>query len=413
MPQVTFTTGFRFIVVSETLEQLELLVRGSVDLIERQEFSKRLASHQPLRIKVGFDPTAPDLHLGHAVLFTKMRQFQDLGHQVIFLVGDFTATIGDPSGRVATRPQIESPAIKTNANTYTEQVFKILDRERTELRYNSEWMDQMSAAGLVKLAQNYTVARMLERRDFNSRYQQQQPIAIHEFLYPLVQGYDSVMLKCDVELGGTDQLFNLTVGRVLQKHYGQTPQCVLTTPLLLGLRGEEKMSKTANNYVGLAEDANTIYAKIMSISDERMWHYYDLLSLLDTAQLSKLRREIASGANPRDAKDTLAFELTQRLHDTAQAEAARRQFAATFQRHEFPADPEQITLPAPPQATASLSTVLKQAGLVTSLSSCRRLIAQNGIRVDGHRINTDIPCYSGKQYLVQVGKRRFAKIKLS
>ncbi len=394
-------------------EQLETITRGSVDLIERKELIQLLEQGKPLRVKVGFDPTAPDLHLGHAVLFTKMRQLQNLGHQVIFLIGDFTATIGDPSGKTTTRPQIDSPEIQANAATYTAQVFKILDRERTELRRNSEWMNSMSAAELIKLAQHYTVARMLERRDFNSRYLQQQPISIHEFLYPLVQGYDSVMLKCDIELGGTDQLFNLTVGRVMQKQFGQNPQCVLTTPLLLGLRGEDKMSKSAGNYIGLAEPAETIYAKIMSVSDERMWHYYELLSLIDNTQLDKLRKDVANGANPRDAKDALAFELAGRLHDEKKAHAAREKFVATFRRREFPADPEKIIITAQPNEKINLSMILKRANLVASYSEYRRMMAQNGIRVNGSKIAEDIVCRHGEEYLIQIGKRRFAKIILS
>lgn len=391
-------------------EQMAILTRGAIDVIEHKELSDKIARGKPLRIKAGFDPTAPDLHLGHAVLFTKMRQFQDLGHTVIFLVGDFTALIGDPSGRNATRPQVDAAAIKSNAGTYTDQVFKILDREQTELRYNSEWMSKLSAADLVGLAQQYTVARMLERRDFATRLRENQPIAIHEFLYPIVQGYDSVQLECDVELGGTDQLFNLTVGRVLQERAGQAAQSVLTVPLLLGLRGEEKMSKSADNYIGLEEPAAEIYAKTMSISDERMWHYYDLVSLISPVELQQRKDAIADGGNPRDAKDQLAFELAERFHSTAAAEKARELFVARFQRHEVPEDVAKQTYTLPEgTAEVALTSLLRELGLAGSLTKARRLLAQGGIRVDGSKVTEDISCPKGASYLLQVGKRIFCQ----
>lgn len=395
-------------------EQMAILRRGAVDIIEEQELLSKLERGQPLRVKAGFDPTAPDLHLGHAVLFTKMRQFQVLGHTVIFLVGDFTAQIGDPSGRNATRPQVDNAAISANATTYTEQVFKILDREATELRYNSEWMGKLSAADMIGLAQQYTVARMLERRDFAQRVAQNLPISVHEFLYPIVQGHDSVMLKCDVELGGTDQLFNLTVGRTLQERAGQAPQSLLTVPLLLGLKGEDKMSKTANNYVGLAEPANAIYSKLMSISDERMWHYYELLSLIAPAELTKRREQVAAGGNPRDCKDLLAFELTERLHSTAAAKAAREAFIAQFQRHEVPADIPKKTYNLASDVTAiNITKLLCEVELTPSLSQARRLLAQGGIRVDGTKLAADIVCTSGHKYLIQVGKRSYCEVTIA
>ena len=390
-------------------QQLELLLRGAVDVIEHKELTKRLNAKKPLYVKVGFDPTAPDLHFGHAVLLTKMRQFQELGHTVCFLIGDFTALIGDPSERNTTRPQLSSEEIKANAKTYMKQVYKILDKAKTELRFNSEWNGKASAADLIRLAQQYTVARMLERRDFAQRLKANQSIAIHEFLYPIVQGYDSVMLKADVELGGTDQLFNLTVGRTLQERAGQKPQCVLTVPLLLGLKGEEKMSKTAGNYIGLDEPANEIYGKVMSISDDRMWHYYDLLSLISTKELKQRKQDIKKGANPRKIKELLAFELTERMHSTKAANQARKQFEAQFVSKQQPDD-----IPVHKQAFSSdtiLSTILKECNLAASKSKARQLIGQNGVSIDGKKIATDEALKPGS-YVLKVGKRKFCAIKV-
>ena len=395
-------------------EQMALLSRGAVDLIDRVELEQRLGNDRPLRVKVGFDPTSPDLHLGHTVLFTKMRQFQDLGHQVIFLIGDFTAMIGDPSGQNATRPMVDPQTIRLNAEMFSEQAFKVLDRDKTEVRNNCEWMDKMSAADLIRLAQEHTVARMLERRDFSKRFREKQPIAVHEFIYPLVQGHDSVMLECDVELGGTDQLFNLTVGRTLQARAGQPPQCVMTLPLLTGLRGELKMSKSAGNYIGVDESANEIYAKLMSISDERMWHYYELLSLKDEGELEEIKKAASKGgASLMEAKDSLAFEIAERFHDDKAAEGARRKFRATFRDHAVPEEElPEISVSVPEQGMP-LSSVLKEAGLVVSLSQCRRLYGQGGVRIEGVRVERERVCLPGETLLVQVGKRKNARISIT
>lgn len=392
-------------------EQVELLTRGAVDVIERKELTDKLAQGKPLRIKAGFDPTSRDLHLGHAVLFTKMRQFQDLGHTVIFLIGDFTALIGDPSGQTTTRRQVSSGEIGANAATYADQVFKILDRDKTEIRYNSEWMGGMSAAGLVGLAQQHTVARMLERRDFATRLRENRPIAIHEFLYPIVQGHDSVMLECDVELGGTDQLFNLTVGRTMQERAGQPAQSILTVPLLLGLKGAGKMAKSAGNCIGLDEPAADIYGKAMSISDERMWHYYDLLSLVSQAGLEQRKQAVAAGDNPRDAKEALAFELTERFHSTQAAHTARERFAALFQRHEIPESMpvHDYRLDAGSDGVL-LATLLRDVGMVASSSKAHQLIRQGGVKLDGITVAEGHSCTRGASHLVQVGKRRFCRI---
>ena len=402
---------FENIIMQEASEQLKILTRGSVDLIEEKELIKKLATNKPLTVKVGFDPTSPDLHLGHTVLFTKMRQFQNLGHNVVFLIGDFTALIGDPSGQNTTRPQVSAEIIQANAKTYTEQAFKILDKDKTQVRYNSEWMGKMNAADLIRLAQSYTVARMLERRDFNKRLSENQPIAIHEFLYPLVQAYDSVFLKCDVELGGTDQLFNLNVGRVLQERNNQAPQCLLTVPLLVGIRGELKMSKSANNHIGITEDANEIYAKIMSLSDERMWHYYELLSLINQADYEALKQDTQSGQAIMDAKKALAYELTARYHNEELAQKSADNFTQTFSKKELPDEIEEFEIPMTAD-TIPLSVVLKNINMVKSVSYCRRLYSQGGIKVDNTPIKEELVCKRGDNLLVQVGKRRFARLKL-
>ena len=388
---------------------IALLTRGAVDIIERAEFEKRLAAGRPLRVKVGFDPTSADLHLGHTVLFTKMRQFQDCGHTVIFLIGDFTALIGDPSGQNVTRPVLSSAEIEANTRTFSEQAFKILDQDKTELRANSEWMGSMSAAGMVELAQSYTVARMLERRDFNERLQGNQPISIHEFLYPLVQGYDSVKLECDVELGGTDQLFNLGMGRLLQERHGQPAQSILTLPLLLGVKGEQKMSKSIGNHIGITEPAEQIFAKLMSLTDERMWHYYELLSLIAPDELARRKREATAGKALREAKEALAFELTARFHDEDAAARARTLFAQTFREHKIPDDIPRKTVSAP-GGEIPLSVALRDSGLVASSSACRRLYAQGGIKVDQRVVSEEKMCKRGEIYLIQIGKRRFAEL---
>ena len=391
-------------------EQLAILRRGVAEIIGEDDLAARLAEGRKLRIKAGFDPTAPDLHLGHAVLLTKMRQFQQLGHQVIFLIGDFTALIGDPSGRNEARPLANAGQILENSVSYADQVYKILDRKTTEVRRNSEWMNKMSAADMVRLAESYTVARLLERDDFAKRYDRGQPISVHELLYPLVQGYDSCMLECDVELGGTDQKFNLLVGRDLQRQRGQPPQAVLTTPLLEGLDGTRKMSKSYGNYIGLSEPAPEIYGKVMSISDPLMWRYFELLSLRPDEELAEIRKRIEDGGNPRDAKKELAHELARRMHDRKAADAAAEQFEARFQRHELPSQlPERIICSqgsAMPAAAA-----LREAGLVKSSSEARRIIEQGGLKIDGQRINDpEHRLEVGSASVAQVGKRRFCRL---
>ena len=398
---------------TEIEEQISLLARGVVDLIDKKELEDRLAAGRPLRVKVGFDPTSPDLHLGHTVIFTKMRQFQDLGHTVIFLIGDFTATIGDPSGQNSTRPMVDQKTIGKNAEFFTKQAFKVLDKEKTEVRHNSEWMGSMGASDLIRLAQEHTVARMLERRDFAKRFKEKRPIAVHEFLYPIVQGYDSVMLKCDVELGGTDQLFNLTVGRTLQSRAGQLPQIVITLPLLTGISGEEKMSKSAGNYIGVDEPAEEIYAKLMSIDDEKMWHYYELLSLVGDKELAARKKAAKkNGPSLMEAKDALALEITSRFASKPDAKAAQEAFRVRFREHGVPEDIPEFTITVP-QDGLVLSALLKQAGLVPSVSQCRRLFTQGGIKVNGKRVDEERRVLAGESILVQVGKRISAKISAS
>jgi len=389
--------------------QVEVAKRGADELIVEAELRAKLARAKPLRIKLGLDPTAPDIHLGHTVVLNKMRQLQDLGHQVIFLIGDFTSMIGDPSGRNATRPPLTREAIRANAETYHAQASKVLDPARTEIRYNSEWCEPLGAAGMIRLASQYTVARMLERDDFHKRYASRQPIAVHEFLYPLMQGYDSVALKADIELGGTDQKFNLLVGRELQKSYGQEPQCILTMPLLVGLDGVEKMSKSKGNYVGISEPPDEMFGKLMSISDELMWRYYELLSFRPMAEIAALRRACAAGRNPRDAKVALAQEIVARFHSPADAVRALATFEARkggAMRDEMP----EVTIETG-GAGIAIANLAKQAGVVESTSEALRLIAGRGLRLDGEVVaDKGATIAAGTTVVVQAGKRRFARV---
>jgi tyrosyl-tRNA synthetase len=391
-------------------DQLAVIKRGSDELLVEAEFRERLTTRVPLRVKAGFDPTAPDLHLGHTVLINKLRQMQDLGHHILFLIGDFTGMIGDPTGKNATRPPLTRDAVALNAKSYTDQVFKILDRKRTEVVFNSTWMDQINAADMVKLASGYTVARMLERDDFSKRYKTNQPIAIHEFLYPLVQGYDSVALKADLELGGTDQKFNLLMGRELQKQYGQRPQAILTMPLLEGLDGVNKMSKSLGNYVGIDEAPGEIFGKLMSVSDELMWRYIELLSFEPLAQLTKWREEVSAGRNPRDIKVLFAQEIVSRFHDAAAARAALADFETRFKQGEIPAEMPEVILRAEAGGLA-LTAVLKQAGLTASTSEALRMIEQGGVKINGDKISDrSLKLSAGAPVVVQVGKRKFARV---
>ncbi|ABM61652.1 tyrosine--tRNA ligase [Halorhodospira halophila] len=396
-----------------TMEDAQALIRRGVEeIIPEAELDERLRSGKRLRIKAGFDPTAPDLHLGHTVLINKLRQFQDLGHEVLFLIGDFTATIGDPSGKSATRPALTPEEVRQNARTYEEQIYAILDPKRTRLVFNSDWMGTMQAGDLIQLASRYTVARMLERDDFHQRYQAGSAIAIHEFLYPLIQGYDSVALEADIELGGTDQRFNLLVGRELQRQFGQKPQTVLTMPLLVGLDGHKKMSKSLGNYVGVKESAEDIYAKLMSISDDLMWRYFELLSLRPWREVEALQARIRDeGMNPRDAKDALAYELAERFCGAVEAQRAREAFVARFRHGAVPEDVPQVTLTYDEQGGVGIAAALKEAGLVGSTSEGLRMVRQGAVRVDGERIeDPKARLESGRAHLLQVGKRRFARV---
>jgi tyrosyl-tRNA synthetase len=396
-------------------EALEIIRRGCDELLVEAELVEKLKSGRPLRIKAGFDPTAPDLHLGHTVLLNKMRQLQDLGHQVIFLIGDFTGMIGDPTGKNATRPPLSPEQVEENAHTYQAQVFKILDPERTEVEFNSRWMGAMNAADMVKLAATHTVARMLERDDFSKRYGSGQPIAIHEFLYPLIQGYDSVALKADLELGGTDQKFNLLMGRELQHHFGQPRQCILTLPLLEGLDGVNKMSKSLGNYVGITEPPNEQFGKLMSISDELMWRYIELLSFESLATLRQWRQEVAQGRNPRDIKVIFAQEIVARFHGPEAAGEALREFEARFRRGALPEDMPEVSLETP-EGGLPLPQLLKLAGLVPSTSEALRQLSGGGVKLDGERLH-DKDRYrvlaKGVTVVAQVGKRRFARVTLN
>jgi tyrosyl-tRNA synthetase len=389
---------------------LNELCRGAEEIFHEQDLATRLTLGRPLRVKAGFDPTAPDLHLGHVVLLNKMRQFQDFGHEVIFLIGDFTGMIGDPSGKSATRPPLTREEVAANAETYASQVYKILDRDKTRLEFNSTWMSKMDAVGLIELAAKHTVARMLERDDFHKRYKAGKPISIHEFLYPLVQGYDSVALEADVELGGTDQKFNLLVGRQLQQAYGQPQQVVMTMPLLEGLDGVNKMSKSLGNYVGIAEAPLEMYGKLMSISDELMWRYFQLLSRRPLRELESLRRKASEGVNPRDIKSALAAEIVTRFHDAAAADRAQTDFIARHRNQEAPRDLPLLRVPAP-DGKIGIAHLLKSAGLVASTSEAFRLIEQGGVRIDGERVaDRSVSMGPGHEHVVQVGKRRFARV---
>ena len=394
--------------IDESLSQIK---RGCEELLIESELSDKLKAGRPLRVKAGFDPTAPDLHLGHTVLINKLRHFQDLGHQVMFLIGDFTAMIGDPSGKNATRPPLTREQIDENARTYQEQVFKILDPAKTEICFNSTWMTPLGAAGMIRLAALHTVARMLERDDFAKRFANNQPIAIHEFLYPLCQGYDSVAVRADVELGGTDQKFNLLVGRELQKHYGQAPQVVLMMPLLEGTDGGNKMSKSLGNYIGINEAAREIFGKVMSISDELMWRYYELLSFRPIEEIASVRREVAQGRNPRDVKVLLAQELVERFHGRPAAQDALADFEARFKQNAIPDDIPETRIPV--GAGMPIAQVLKQAGLTSSTSEALRMIEQGGVRLNGERVSDRALVLNASETVVlQVGKRKFARVSL-
>ena len=386
-------------------QAIQTIRRGADELIVEEELAKKLASGRKLRVKLGLDPTAPDLHLGHTVVINKLRDFQQLGHQVQFLIGDFTGLIGDPSGKNQTRPPLTREEIERNAKTYQDQVFKILDPEKTQVLYNSEWSDKLGAEGMIRLASRYTVARILERDDFSKRYKQGQPIAIHELLYPLMQGYDSVAMKADVELGGTDQKFNLLVGRELQKQYGQEQQCILTMPLLEGLDGKEKMSKSLGNYVGIAEPPHEIFGKLMSVSDELMWRYIELLSFEPVERIKTWRSE-----HPRDVKARFAREIVARFHGAAAAERAEAEFASRFREGETPAEMSEVIVNAPPGGIA-IAQLLKQAGLTPSTTEAQRLIEQGGVKLDGERVSDKgLKVPAGRTVVAQVGKRKFARI---
>ena len=400
--------------MTSSAESLEIIRHGTEEILVESELARRLESGRPLRVKAGFDPTAPDLHLGHTVLINKLRQFQLLGHQVIFLIGDFTGMIGDPSGKSTTRPPLSRAEVAANAITYKEQIFRILDPEKTRIEFNSGWMNKMDATDLIKLAARHTVARMLERDDFSKRYQSGQPIAIHEFLYPLIQGYDSVVLQADVELGGTDQKFNLLVGRQLQEAYGQQPQVVITVPILEGYRaGAEKMSKSLDNYIGITESPDDMFGKIMSLDDAKMWRYYDLLSFHTRQEINDLRAKVESGANPRDVKLDLAVELVARFHDQTTALKAKEGFIARFQKGELPLDIQEHEIAISGATTMTLWSILKEAALTDSTSEARRMIKQGAVRVDGVRVeDQNLALPAGTNVIIQVGKRRVVRVKL-
>jgi len=401
-------------ITREIDQAMALVKRGCDELLIESEFEQKLAraraTGQPLRCKLGLDPTAPDIHLGHTVVLNKLRQLQDLGHTVIFLIGDFTGMIGDPSGRNTMRPPLSREEIEANAKTYFEQAALVLDRERTEIRYNSEWSEPLGAAGLIKLAAKYTLARLLERDDFSKRFRESTPIAMHELLYPLMQGYDSVALRSDLELGGTDQKFNLLVGRELQRHYGQEPQCVLTMPLLEGLDGVEKMSKSKHNYVGITEAPGEMFGKVMSISDELMWRWYDLVSARSNDEIAAFRREAAEGRNPRDIKALLAKEIVARFHSARASDVAEREFNERFRAGVAPDDMPSITLAGEAAGGLSVAAVLKQAGLAPSSSEAVRNIEQGGVKVDGARVADRAQRLASGTYVIQVGKRKWARV---
>jgi tyrosyl-tRNA synthetase len=391
-------------------DELAQIKRGADEILVEAELVERLLSGKQLRVKAGFDPTAPDLHLGHTVLINKLRQFQELGHEVLFLIGDFTGMIGDPTGKNVTRKPLTRDDVMQNAATYEHQIFKILDPAKTTVMFNSQWMGEMNAADLIQVAARHTVARMLERDDFNKRYTANQPIAIHEFLYPLIQGYDSVAMKADVELGGTDQKFNLLVGRELQKHYGQKPQVILTMPILEGLDGVQKMSKSLNNYIGISEPPDDMFGKLMSISDDLMWRYFELLSFRPLGEIEQLRRDVEAGANPRDIKFQLGQEIVTRFHDKAAAESAQANFIARFQKGAMPDEMPEVMVTAE-GGEIGIANLLKEAALVDSTSEAYRMIKQGAVRIDGERISDKgLALGAGSAHVFQVGKRRFARV---
>lgn len=390
-------------------EQLLVIHRGAEEIIPEVELLEKLKKGQPLTIKAGFDPTAPDLHLGHTVLINKLRQLQDLGHNVVFLIGDFTGLIGDPTGKSATRPPLTSEEILQNAATYKEQVFKILDESKTIVRFNSEWMEKIGSAGMIKLAAQHTVARMLERDDFKKRYQSNQPIAIHEFLYPLVQGYDSVALEADLELGGTDQKFNLLVGRELQKNYGKSQQCILTMPLLEGLDGVKKMSKSLDNYIGITDVPNDMFGKLMSVSDELMWRYFELLSFRPLDEIESFKLDVEAGKNPRDIKFLLCEEIITRFHDGAAAEGAKQDFIQRFQKNAIPDDLLEVTVTL--GEGMPVANVIKEAGLCVSTSEAMRMVKQGAVKINSVKVeDAHTIIAESDAFVLQVGKRKFAKV---
>ncbi|WP_165658207.1 tyrosine--tRNA ligase [Sutterella wadsworthensis] len=406
-----------FPVTDDIREAMALIARGTDTFLIQSEFEQKLArskaTGEPLRCKLGLDPTAPDIHIGHTVVLNKLRQLQDLGHTVIFLVGDFTAAIGDPSGRNTTRPPLTREQIEANAQTYLNQAGMVLDLDKTEVRYNSEWSNALGATGLIQLASRYTLARLLERDDFAKRFKEELPIAMHELLYPLMQGYDSVALKADLELGGSDQRFNLLVGRELQRQYGQEPQCILTMPLLVGLDGVQKMSKSKKNYIGITDPANDMFGKVMSITDELMWNWYDLLSLRSNAEIAQLKKESAEGRNPRDAKVLLAREIIERFHDKAAADAAEAEFNARFQKGAVPNDIKDVTVAAP-TGEIGIMQLIKAAGLAPSNAEAGRNIDQGGVRIDGESVrDRTLKIQAGAEFVLQVGKRRWARVKVT
>lgn len=405
--------GKKYPVTSEVKEAMETIKRGVDTLLIEADLEQKLARSQatgtPLRCKLGLDPTAPDIHIGHTVVLNKLRQLQDLGHTVIFLIGDFTASIGDPSGRNITRPPLSREQIEINAKTYLDQASLVLDREKTEIRYNSEWSDKMTATDMIKLASRYTLARLLERDDFAKRYAEQAPIAMHELLYPLMQGYDSVALKADIELGGSDQRFNLLVGRELQRQYEQEPQCILTMPLLVGLDGVNKMSKSKHNYIGITDTPDDMFGKVMSISDDLMWNWYDLLSLKSNSEIAILKSECANGRNPRDAKVLLAKEIVERFHDKSAADAAEVEFNNRFRAGEMPSEIPEVNVAAV-DGEIGIGKLIKEAGMVASVGEANRNVDQGGVRVNGDRVTDRGLKLKAGTYTIQVGKRKWAKV---
>ena len=392
---------------------IEILLRGIEEIIPKEEFLSRLKKNKTLRIKVGFDPTAPDLHLGHTVIINKMKLFQDMGHEVIFLIGDFTGSVGDPSGVNETRPVLSEKDLEKNSKTYQKQIFKILDSKKTEIRFNSEWMNKLKPSDLIKLASTQTVARMLERDDFHKRYKSQQPISIHEFLYPLLQGYDSALLKVDVELGGTDQKFNLLMGREVQKHYGLDQQSIMTLPLLEGLDGVKKMSKSLDNYIAIEDKSDDMFGKIMSISDDLMWRYFELLSFKDSTEINKLKKDQENGENPRNIKFILAQEIVERFHGEKKAKSALNEFLNRFQKGNLPSEIQEISLTLAKE-DITLAKILKDSNLTPSTSEALRMIKQGAVKIDGEKVLE--PSYRitlNKQQIYQVGKKRFGRIKIA